>query len=176
MNSTVNGENSKRSVTVIQGEIEISKDVNIILTTILGSCISVCMWDPEKEIGGMNHFLLAEGLDDNAIKYGAYAMEMLINKLLRAGATRSALQSKVFGGAAVSSFATDIGQKNAIFARDFLKNEGIPCVGESVGGKRARRVRFTPVTGNAQMQFVQPTDVAPMKPIRSAPTPDITLF
>ena len=134
------------------------------------------MWDEETKIGGMNHFLLAEGKDHNAIKYGAYAMEMLINQLVRAGARRSALQSKVFGGAAVSNFASDIGQKNADFATKFLNTENIPCRGESLGGTKARRVRFTPTTGNAQMLFVLPTEVKTEKPSKPSAAADITMF
>lgn len=146
------------------------------LTTILGSCVSVCMWDEQARIGGMNHFLLAEGADTNAIKYGAYAMEKLINQLVRAGAGRETLQSKVFGGAAVSNFVSDIGQKNAVFAREFLATEGIPCRGESLGGTKARRVRFVPTTGSAQMLFVLPTEVKRETPPPAAAAPDITLF
>lgn len=163
-------------VTVIQGEIEISSDPNVLLSTILGSCVAVCIWDPQSRVGGMNHFLLAEGSGQNEVKYGAYAMELLINGLLRKGALRSALQSKAFGGANLSGFANDIGRKNAQFARTFLKDEGIPCLAESLEGTEPRRVRFNPTTGKAQMLFVKPTEVAPVKkPARSA-TDDITLF
>lgn len=134
------------------------------------------MWDEHAKVGGMNHFLLAEGGDSNTIKYGAYAMEMLINRLIRAGASRDALQSKVFGGAAVSNFASDIGQKNGDFALKFLATEGIPSRGESLGGTKARRVRFTPTTGNAQMLFVLPTELKPEQPQRAGAAADITLF
>lgn len=164
------------NITVIQGEIAISSNPHTTLTTILGSCISVCMWDEKVGIGGMNHFLLSESTDNASIKHGAYAMEMLINKLLRAGAQRNNLQSKVFGGASVSNLKNEIGQNNAIFARTFLQNEGISCLAESVGGDKARRVRFDPTTGNAKLMFVQPTDVAPLRPQPIKAPVEITLF
>lgn len=165
-----------RLITVIQGEIEISSNPNIELSTILGSCVAVCMWDPQQGVGGMNHFLLSDGGASNAVKYGAYAMEMLINGLLKHGARRSSLQSKIFGGASVSNIAGDIGQKNGEFARNFLMNEGIPCLGESLGGAKARRVRFNPVSGGVRLLFVQPTEVAPLETAKPARKPDITLF
>lgn len=166
----------QKVITVIQGEVEISNDPNAVLSTILGSCVAVCIWDPHMQVGGMNHFLLAEGNGQNEIKYGAYAMELLINGLLRKGAQRTSLQSKAFGGANLSGFGSNIGQKNAIFARRFLSDENIPCIAESLEGTEPRRVRFNPTTGKVQMLFVKPTDVAPVKaPIASQPD-DITLF
>lgn len=175
-NSPKRPDNAGKNITVVQGEIEVSNDNNVTLTTILGSCISVCMWDKQAGIGGMNHFLLAEGGGANAIKYGAYAMEMLINKMLRAGANRSKFQSKVFGGASVSNLVNDIGQRNGEFALDFLSNEGIPCLAESIGGNKARRVRFHPATGSVKLLFVQPADVAPIRTASPKPKADITLF
>jgi len=175
-NSQAEATTSKRNINVVQGEIEVSALPNITLTTILGSCISVCMWDRRAAIGGMNHFLLAEGGGANAIKYGAYAMEMLINRLLRAGAQRSHIESKVFGGASVSALANDIGQRNGEFALEFLSNENIPCLAQSIGGSKARRVRFHPTTGSVKMMFVQPTDVATTREKPPEPKVDITLF
>ena len=176
MNTNSAGKPKRLNITVIQGEIEISDNPNVTLSTILGSCVAVCMWDSQVKIGGMNHFLLAGGADANTIKYGAYAMEMLINQLLRMGARRSALQSKAFGGAAVSNLTNDIGQKNADFARTFLSNESIPCLGESLGGTKARRLRFEPTTGIVKMLFVHPNDVAPVTQPTRVPASNITLF
>jgi len=165
-----------KNITVVQGEIEISAEPDVTLTTILGSCVAVCMWDQRKGIGGMNHFLLADGGGANAIKYGAYAMEMLINRLLKAGAQRDQIESKVFGGASVSNLSNDIGQRNGEFALEFLANEGIPCRAESIGGTKPRRVRFQPSTGSVKLLFVQPTEVAPIQAATPAPATDITLF
>jgi chemotaxis protein CheD len=164
------------TVAVIQGEIEISDDPKVILSTILGSCVAVCLWDPRAGIGGMNHFLLAQGGARNDVKYGVYAMEMLINRLLRAGAQRSAFQCKVFGGATLSGFGNEIGRANAAFARKFLSDEEIVCVAESLEGDQPRRIRFSPTTGKVQMLFVKPVDVAPLIPPRVASAADITLF
>ena len=169
-------QNRQRNVTVIQGEVEISNDPDVILSTILGSCVAVCIWDPVVRVGGMNHFLLSQGSGQNDVKYGAFAMEMLINGLLRKGAQRSALQSKIFGGANLLGFGRNIGEKNAAFARKFLADEGIPCLGESLEGDQPRRVRFNPTTGKVQMLFVKPADVAPEKLVVKQKAADITLF
>lgn len=164
------------NITVIQGQIEISSNPHATLSTILGSCVSVCMWDPRVGVGGMNHFLLAQGGGKTDVKYGAYAMEMLINRLLRAGAQRSALQCKLFGGAVLSGFGGNIGHKNAQFARDFIATEGITCLAESLEGNKPRRVRFAPTTGKVQLLFVQPAEVASETAAPAAAAPDITLF
>lgn len=165
-----------RNIPVIQGEIKISADPDTVLSTVLGSCVAVCLWDPHAHVGGMNHFLLAEGEGNQSVKYGAYAMEMLINRLMRAGADRRALQSKAFGGASVSNYSNDIGARNAEFARRFLADEGIPCLGESLGGKMARRIVFTPTTGRARMLFIPPTGVETSIHKVQPNAPDITLF
>ena len=165
-----------RSVAVIQGEVKVSAEPDVVLSTVLGSCIAVCMWDPGARVGGMNHFLLAEGGPGQGVKYGAHAMEMLINRLLRAGAARTALVCKVFGGAAVSRFSVDIGRRNADFARRFLADEGIPCLSESVGGTQARRVQFTPTTGAARMLLVKAVEADPIRPVPPPQAPDVTLF
>lgn len=167
---------NQKTITVIQGRVEISNDPTVMLSTILGSCVAVCIWDPQAGIGGMNHFLLSEGGEANEVKYGAHAMEMLINGLLRAGAQRSALKSKAFGGANLSGFGTNIGARNANFARVFLADEGIPCLAESLEGDKPRRVRFCPTSGKAQLLFVRPHEVAPETKPAKQKTEDIILF
>lgn len=171
---------SERTVTVLQGDVHVTKDPNEVLSTILGSCVAVCMWDPIACVGGMNHFLLPEGTGrgSNSIKYGAHAMELLINGLSKQGAARSRLLAKLFGGARMASQFRDIGTGNIQFARAFLKNEGIPCVSESLGGFEARRVRFWATTGQAQMLAVPRTDdpVVRQAPARADAASDITLF
>ncbi|MDB5642566.1 MAG: cheD [Hyphomicrobiales bacterium] len=146
---------------IIQGEYRISDRPDSVLTTLLGSCVAACIWDPVLKIGGMNHFLLP-GEDDAQIRdserYGVHLMELLVNGLLREGASRQRLQAKLFGGGNMNSALADIGARNAIFARGFLRNEGIALLGESLGGDRARKVQFWPTTGRArQMQL--PKDV-----------------
>lgn len=170
----------EKIVNVIQGDYAISSDVNIVLTTVLGSCIAVCMTDATAGIGGMNHFLLPQrdGKAGESFRYGAYSMELLINGLLKQGARKDRLVAKVFGGASMNSTLRDIGSSNAAFAKEFLVNESIPCIGESVGGTAARRIRFWPTTSQVR-QFVvpgalEPTPVAPLKTTREPA--DITLF
>lgn len=166
---------------VIQGTYYVSRHPDAVLSTVLGSCISVCLFDLGTRIGGMNHFLLpsGRGTDSGHIRFGVNAMEMLINELLQGGAVRSALQAKLFGGARMSANLTDIGKANAVFAREFLTCEGIPVTSESTGGTAARRVVFRAATGQAKLMFVANDQVAPaeMALPRSAPPPgNLELF
>lgn len=148
-------------VYVVQGTYYVSAHPDTTFSTILGSCISVCLYDPVAAIGGMNHFLLpaGRGTDSGHIRFGVNAMEKLINELLKNGASKARLQAKVFGGARMSNTLSDIGRQNAAFTHTFLANEAIPSVSESVGGTQARRVIFRPTTGHVKMLFVQGEDV-----------------
>lgn len=163
-----------KRVHVVQGEHHVSSDPDVMLTTILGSCVAVCLRDTETGIGGMNHFLLpegkVEGLDEGR-RYGAYAMELLINELLRNGARRERMEAKLFGGARMFDGLSDVGASNAAFAEKFLRDEGIPVVGGSLGGVGARRVQYWPTTGRAQQRTVTDTnEVARLKaPPKRAP-------
>lgn len=163
-----------RTIYVLQGEFRIARDPEAVLSTVLGSCVAVCMWDAEARLGGMNHFLLPFGPKAAAAtpeRYGVHAMELLINGLLKEGAVRARLQAKLFGGARVSSALSDIGQTNARFARGFLAAEGIPCRAESLGGTSARRVLFRPVTGQAHQLLVPETTLEPPAQRPAAPPP-----
>jgi len=140
-------------VQLTQGDTYVTNDPTEILTTILGSCVSACIRDPIAKIGGMNHFLLPDGgsgEDRNAVRYGANAMELLINALLKRGASRGSLQAKLFGGANVLAGLSSIGSKNAAFAQRYLADEGIPVIGGNLGGTSSRRIQFWPVTGRAR--------------------------
>ena len=165
----VSGRPGKR-VHVVQGEHHISDDPDVMLTTILGSCVAVCMRDPKTGVGGMNHFLLpegrAEGLDEGR-RYGAYAMELLINELLRSGARRDRLEAKLFGGGRMFDSLRDVGRANADFAERFLRDEGIPVVGGSLRGDGGRRVHYWPVSGRALQRGV--TDTVAPRPVPIAP-------
>lgn len=123
------------------------------MTTVLGSCVATCLYDPEIGVGGMNHFLLPDGgSDDGGTKlYGVHLMELLINNLLRLGADKSRLKAKLFGGGKVIAGFSDIGMRNVKFAREFLLDEDLPCLSESLGGDVGRRVRFWPTTGQARV-------------------------
>ena len=163
----------QRVVHVIQGDHAVSSDPEVILTTILGSCVAACMSDPVAGVGGMNHFLLPGNADvgGESMKYGVNAMELLINGLLRQGALRHRIEVKLFGGAHVVQNLSDIGEKNAAFAREFLRAEGLQCVGESLGGGSARRIRYWPVSGRASQMLLDSThaEVFKTERVREAP-------
>lgn len=168
-------------INVIQGEYAVSQDPTCVMTTVLGSCISVCLYDTQAGIGGMNHFLLPKrsGVAGNNERFGAYSMELLINALLKKGADKSRMVAKIFGGASMTQFKQCIGEKNIAFAHEFLSAEGIRVASESCGGFEARKVRFYPTSGRVQ-QFLVPGDVdkvAPVVPEKAAPPAnDVTLF
>jgi chemotaxis protein CheD len=147
----------QRRLNVVQGEYIVSNDPDVFLTTILGSCVAVCMRDPDRGVGGMNHFLLPEGYgeqDLQARRYGVHAMELLINALLHQGAQRGRLEAKLFGGARMFDGLSDVGAANAAFAERFLRDEGITIAGSSLGGVGARRLKYWPVSGRAQQKIV----------------------
>jgi chemotaxis protein CheD len=144
-----------KRVHVIQGEFKVVNDPDVVLTTVLGSCIAACLRDPVAGIGGMNHFLLpgsAEALASggDATRYGVHLMELLINGLLKQGARRDRLEAKIFGGAKTIAAFSNVGQQNAEFASRFLSDEGIPIVSSSTGGDAGRKLEFWPVSGRAR--------------------------
>lgn len=131
------------------------------ICTFLGSCVAACIRDSELGIGGLNHFLLPTGGNgDQSARYGVNAMELLINDILRLGATKERLEAKIFGGASVmaTSSADPIGQQNGRFVQQYLNDEGIPILATDLGGTRARRVYFFPETGRASILHVAPAD------------------
>jgi chemotaxis protein CheD len=143
----------ERRVHLVQGECHVSADPAVVLATTLGSCVAACIRDPAAGVGGMNHFLLPESPDAEglvSLRYGAFAMELLINGLLSKGARRERMQAKLFGGGRLSLGLADIGLRNAVFAREFLEREGILFAGGSLGGGLARRIQFWPVLGRAR--------------------------
>lgn len=132
--------------------------LDLILTTVLGSCVAACLYDPVVRVGGMNHFLLPGRQEDGCSgRYGMYAMELLINEILRRGGQRNRLLAKAFGGGAVlgSGSSLDVGNRNASFIEEYLEAEGIPLLGSDLRGQKARRVVFFPATGQA---LVRPVD------------------
>ena len=139
-------------VHLLEGQYHVSGDPAVVLTTTLGSCVACCLRDPDAQVGGMNHFLLPGdgGEEREAARYGAYAMEVLINALLGRGAERGRLQAKLFGGGQLLQGLTNVGDQNVAFAEDFLLREGIALCGGSVGGPHARKIQFWPVSGRAR--------------------------
>lgn len=168
------------TVTILQGEFQVSHNPEVVLSTVLGSCVAMCLFDLEQKIGGMNHFLLPDGGADTggSVKYGTHAVELLINELLKKGAQRSNLKAKLFGGAHLQSHLSDIGGSNALFAREFIRDEGIECLGESLGGPNARRLKFWPTTGSAKQLLVPITEAPkPIEPkVATAAEAEIELF
>ncbi|WP_299643534.1 hypothetical protein [Devosia sp.] len=150
--------------TVHQGDCLVSSEADLTFSTVLGSCISACVRDRTAHVGGMNHFLLAEQSASAAdrygasARYGAFAMEQLINQVLTRGSGKKAnLEIKVFGGGKINGALDDIGAKNIEFVREFLLNEGYEMAKEDLGGTYARRVMFKPHSGRA---FVKRLDNA----------------
>lgn len=142
-----------RRIHLIQGEYKVSDDPGVVLFTILGSCVAACMRDPVTGVGGMNHFLLPgenNGSGGEAARYGVHLMELLINGLLKMGARRDRLEAKIIGGAKTIAGFSNVGEKNAEFATNFLAHEGIRVVGSNTGGDVGRKLEYFPVTGRAR--------------------------
>lgn len=139
------------AVKVLPGEYFVSIE-DIMIMTVLGSCIAACIWDSRARVGGMNHFMLPDGdFSEGGGRYGSYAMELLINQLLKAGARRESLQAKVFGGAQVMAgfTAMNVGERNTHFVFDYLATERIPVISQDVLDIHPRKVCFFPSSGKA---------------------------
>lgn len=143
---------------VLPGEFYVSKQ-NELISTVLGSCIAACVYDDKLGIGGMNHFMLpaAKGIqdihaDDVTCRYGNWAMEYLINEILKNGASKANLKVKLFGGGKIIRSMTDIGVGNIRFAHAYIQEEGLELVSHDVGGPWPRKVVFHPQTGRAQVK------------------------
>lgn len=140
------------AVKVLPGEYFVTS-TNVLMVTVLGSCVSACIRDREKGIGGMNHFMLADSGEGGAMsasaRYGTYAMEILINHLLKVGARKERLEAKVFGGGRVMATLTSsqVGERNARFVKEFLKTEGIAVAAEDLLDIHPRKVYFFPHNG-----------------------------
>jgi chemotaxis protein CheD len=141
------------------------------ITTVLGSCISACIRDPAIRVGGMNHFMLPEDTTNGksawldscaglATRYGSFAMESLINGLLKLGARRERLEVKLFGGGHVLRAALAVGDRNIQFARQWLRTEGFSIAAEDVGSDVPRRIIYMPSTGKVQVKHLRTTDRA----------------
>lgn len=139
------------AVTVLPGEHFVD-DGKLVITTTLGSCVAVCLWDAARGIGGMNHIVLPDGEPDScsaAGRIGSFAMELLINALQYRGAERFRLSAKVFGGGAVIAGmqAINIGERNVRFALDYLATERIAVLSRDLLDVHARKVAFWPASG-----------------------------
>jgi len=148
------------AVKVLPGEFFVHADDILVLTT-LGSCIAACLWDRERRVGGLNHFMLpdAGGAADSG-RYGAYAMEVLINELIKLGASRTTMEAKVFGGGAVigGMNSLNVGERNTRFVLDYLKTERIDVVSKDVLDVYPRKVCFLPASGKAMVKRLATTN------------------
>lgn len=170
---SMQGATGTRMVHIVQGEYYVTDDPGVMVTTLLGSCVAACLRDPERAIGGMNHFLLPgqEGLADGsprtAERYGVHLMELLVNGLLSQGARRERLEAKLFGGGRTMEGLADIGALNASFAERFLRHEGIRLVGGSLRGEHGRRIQFWPRSGRARQVFLANDQIPPPQKVLS---------
>jgi len=171
-----------RRLTVAQGDSLASSDPEVVFTTVLGSCVAVCLHDGRAGVGGMNHFLLADpptmANEDARLlnRYGVHSMELLINAMLKRGASRRNLKARIYGGATMRRGLGEIGNTNIQFARRFLDNESITILGEDVAGVAARRVEFRPAVGLSRCNIVS---TRPVEQIIKIPAPsggDVELF
>jgi chemotaxis protein CheD len=154
---------NRQAMKILPGEFYATTEDEVIVT-VLGSCVAACLLDPIAMVGGMNHFMLPVKQGDRdpdvfyAARYGAAAMEFLINDLLHLGAQRDRIVAKAFGGGRVmQGMSTDIGGQNIDFVRRFLRNEGIPLWTEDMGGPFPRKVYFFPHTGQVLVKRMERT-------------------
>jgi chemotaxis protein CheD len=175
---------AERRLHIVQGEYKVSGDRNVVVSTLLGSCVAACIRDPIAGVGGMNHFLLPgeaarSAHAHDAERYGDHLMELLVNGLMKQGAQRDRLEAKLFGGACMMPGLSDIGRKNAEFAERYLRHEGISVVGKDLGGKRGRRLQYWPVSGRARQSYVAADAGLEEIEVFKAPPPrggDVELF
>lgn len=147
------------AVKILPGEYFVHHEDMLIMTT-LGSCIAACIYDRNAKVGGMNHFMLPDGAGESG-RYGSYAMELLINEMMKRGASRTTMEAKVFGGGQVVSGMTtmNVGERNTTFVLDYLKTERIPVVSKDVLDVYPRKVCFLPGSGKAMVKRLAPTNV-----------------
>jgi len=154
------------TVKVLPGEFYVSTQDELV-TTVLGSCVSACIHDSRRGIGGMNHFMLPEPRGERdgwtatvgrAARYGSDAMEQLINAILIAGGQRADLQVKIFGGGRVLAQLTDIGQRNIDFVQHYIATEKLNLCASDLGDVYPRQVQFFPNSGRARVRLLRRHD------------------
>jgi chemotaxis protein CheD len=150
---------------ILPGEYYVTREAEAV-STVLGSCISACIRDLSTGVGGMNHFMLPEDNESGSgswnsadggasTRYGSYAMERLINELLKLGARRERLEVKLFGGGRILPSMTDVGSRNIAFAQNFLKVEGLAIAAQDLGDVFPRRVVYFPETGRVLLKHLR---------------------
>ena len=162
----------KQAVKLLPNEYYVTRE-DVVLTTVLGSCVAACIRDEVAGVGGMNHFMLPDDEGGNSgasgsadrmlspsMRYGSYALEVLINELLKMGARRERLEAKVFGGGAVLANMTllNIGERNADFVLRYLQMEQVRVAAQDLRGNYPRRINYFPVTGRVTMRKLRQQD------------------
>jgi chemotaxis protein methyltransferase CheR len=183
----------RREVRIGIGGVHASSEP-IVIRTVLGSCVSACLFDPVARVGGMNHFMLPEGVSDDglATRFGVHAMELLMNRLLQLGADRRRLRAKIFGGAyvmqALTVHAARVPEHNVAFVKRFLETDGIPIVAQRLGGRAALQVLFEPDSGRVLARALTPREIGHLpedeeryraqivRAATTAPSGEVTLF
>lgn len=154
-------------VKILPGEFYVTADKEEVLVTVLGSCVSACIRDPFMQIGGMNHFMLVQnksgasgawGNEIESARFGNFAMEKLINGMLKLGCQRERMEIKVFGGANVIASRNEIGTDNGKFVLDYLAAEGLRCAAQDLGGTYPRRIIYFPMTGKVVRRLLTGRD------------------
>jgi chemotaxis protein methyltransferase CheR len=139
---------------IVVGDVFASREPTWV-RTLLGSCVSACLFDPQAGVGGMNHFLLPAGDAEEGARFGVHAMELLINEIMKLGGQRPRLLAKVFGAAhVITRIPSRVPEQNAQFVRSFLRAEGIPLVADRLGGTAAQEVCFETSTGRARLRHI----------------------
>jgi chemotaxis protein CheD len=146
---------------ILPGEYYVTRH-NEIITTVVGSCVSACIRDSKNGIGGMNHFMLPtrsippDKWDKTAVsaatRYGNYAMEHVINEILKYGGQRENLELKLFGGGRIMQYMANIGQQNIDFIRNYVQNEGLRLLAEDLGDIYPRKILFYPLAGRVRVK------------------------
>ncbi len=152
------------AIWIFEGDFYVTSRPDQFLTTILGSCVAVCMRDPQAGCGGMNHFLLPEGDEQHpefpslALRYGSYSIERLVNAIISRGGKRERIEAKVFGGANVLAQSNLVGSRNVDFIEHHFAREGLRIAAADLRGTTARKLRYYPVSGRAQVAEVRDSD------------------
>jgi chemotaxis protein CheD len=154
-------------VKILPGEFYVTGDQEEVLVTVLGSCVAACIRDPAMQIGGMNHFMLVQNVSGSSgawgnelesTRFGNFAMEKLINGLLKRGCQRERMEIKVFGGANVTATRNEIGTENSEFVLRYLEAEGLSCAAQDLGGVHPRRIIYFPMTGKVVRRLLTGRD------------------
>ncbi|MFV1873229.1 MAG: chemoreceptor glutamine deamidase CheD [Oleiphilus sp.] len=149
---------------ILPGELYVTR-MDEMIVTVLGSCVSACIRDVKMEIGGMNHFMLPSKAEytneqwgdsvSSAARYGNWAMEFLINEILKLGGKKENLEIKVFGGANVMAHLNYIGERNITFVKHYIEEEGFDLAASDVGGLYPRKILYFPKTGAVKMRKIR---------------------